>query len=49
MRTLHPDVAAAVQARVLFSRAEEEILEKVSSVSFGSGTEDLVNLPCPYL
>lgn len=37
MRQLHPEAIAAIQSKALFSKAEEQLLSKVGSVS-GQGT-----------
>lgn len=37
MRQLHPEAIAAIQSKALFSKAEEQLLSKVGSVS-GWGT-----------
>lgn len=36
MRQLHPEAIAAIQSKALFSKAEEQLLSKVGSVSLGS-------------
>lgn len=33
IRNLHPDMIAAVQAKALFSKAEEDLLSSIKSVS----------------
>jgi hypothetical protein len=33
MRQLHPEAIAAIQSKALFSKAEEQLLSKVGSVS----------------
>ncbi|NXE30990.1 MCRS1 protein, partial [Ardeotis kori] len=37
MRQLHPEAIAAIQSKVLFSKAEEQLLGKVGSVRAGGG------------
>lgn len=34
IRNLHPDMIAAVQAKALFSKAEEDLLGSIKSVGF---------------
>ncbi|NXN09545.1 MCRS1 protein, partial [Indicator maculatus] len=44
MRQLHPEAIAAIQSKVLFSKAEEQLLSKVASVFYPSRTAKALQL-----